>query len=173
MVQIAKALGAGCVVAVDIDERRLQQIQHYGADVAINATGKGPRDISTEIKAIRKQKDLPGYGWKIFEVTGSKPGQETALGAQFYRQIDRCGLWHAKTGIFHQSAHGFRCRNYRDMGMPAGVLPTGLGMVLSGKIDMGPFVQTRPMSTIAAAFEEAHHKSPDKAHRTGSRFLMG
>jgi 6-hydroxycyclohex-1-ene-1-carbonyl-CoA dehydrogenase len=35
-------------------------------------------------------------------------------------------------------------------------------MVLSGKIDINPFVQTRPMSTIVEAFEEAHSKSPDQ-----------
>ena len=29
-------------------------------------------------------------------------------------------------------------------------------MVLEGKIQMKPFVETRPMSTIAEAFEEAH-----------------
>jgi 6-hydroxycyclohex-1-ene-1-carbonyl-CoA dehydrogenase len=40
--------------------------------------------------------------------------------------------------------------------------PQVLEMVLSGKIALAPFVQTRPMSTIAEAFEEAHRKSPDQ-----------
>jgi 6-hydroxycyclohex-1-ene-1-carbonyl-CoA dehydrogenase len=40
--------------------------------------------------------------------------------------------------------------------------PQVLSMVLSGKIDLGPFVQTRPMSTIVEAFEEAHSKPPEK-----------
>jgi 6-hydroxycyclohex-1-ene-1-carbonyl-CoA dehydrogenase len=40
--------------------------------------------------------------------------------------------------------------------------PQVLEMVLSGKIDLTPFVQTRPMSTIAEAFDEAHRKSPDQ-----------
>lgn len=40
--------------------------------------------------------------------------------------------------------------------------PQALDMVLSGKISLGPFVQTRPMSTIREAFEEAHHRSPEK-----------
>ena len=35
-------------------------------------------------------------------------------------------------------------------------------LVLSGKISLGPFVQTRPMSTIREAFAEAHHTSPEK-----------
>ena len=40
--------------------------------------------------------------------------------------------------------------------------PQVLDMVLSGKIALKPFVQTRPMSTIEEAFEEAHHHPPDK-----------
>ncbi|MCP4106741.1 MAG: alcohol dehydrogenase catalytic domain-containing protein, partial [Desulfobacteraceae bacterium] len=39
MVQEAKGLGAGTVIAVDIAEDRLQNILSYGADFVINATG--------------------------------------------------------------------------------------------------------------------------------------
>ena len=35
-------------------------------------------------------------------------------------------------------------------------------MVLKGKINIEEFVQTRPMSTIAETFEEAHKVSPSK-----------
>jgi len=34
--------------------------------------------------------------------------------------------------------------------------PIVLDMVLSKKIDIGPFVETRPMSTIAETFAEVH-----------------
>ena len=41
--------------------------------------------------------------------------------------------------------------------------PQVLGMVLSGKIALEPFVQIRPMSDIAEIFEEIHTKgSPDQ-----------
>ncbi|MCP4368590.1 MAG: 6-hydroxycyclohex-1-ene-1-carbonyl-CoA dehydrogenase, partial [Deltaproteobacteria bacterium] len=40
--------------------------------------------------------------------------------------------------------------------------PIVLDMVLSKKINMEEFVQTRPMSTIVETFEEAHSSSPDK-----------
>jgi len=40
--------------------------------------------------------------------------------------------------------------------------PIVLDMVLSKKINMEEFVQTRPMSTIAETFEEAHSSSPEK-----------
>jgi 6-hydroxycyclohex-1-ene-1-carbonyl-CoA dehydrogenase len=40
--------------------------------------------------------------------------------------------------------------------------PIVLGMVTSGKINLKDFVQTRPMSTIMASFEEAHQVPPDR-----------
>jgi 6-hydroxycyclohex-1-ene-1-carbonyl-CoA dehydrogenase len=40
--------------------------------------------------------------------------------------------------------------------------PMVLELVLSGKVALDPFVQTRPMSTIVETFKEAHKTPPDK-----------
>jgi len=163
MVQLAKALGAECVIAIDIDADRLNQITSYGADVAINARDKSPRDMSAEIKAVRKQYGLPGYGWKIFEVTGTKPGQETALSLlSFTGKLIVVGFGMHKVEYSISRLMAFDAEIIGTWGCLPEYYPQVLGMVLSGKVDIGPFVQTRPMSTIAAAFEEAHQKSPDK-----------
>lgn len=163
MVQTAKALGAGCVIAIDIDQERLDQILSYGADVAINASDKSTRDISAEIKAVRKQNGLPGYGWKIFEVTGTKPGQETALSLlSFTGKLVIVGFGMQKVEYSISRLMAFDAEIIGTWGCLPEYYPLVLGMVLSGKIDIRPFVQTRPMSTIAAAFEEAHAKAPDK-----------
>jgi dihydrofolate synthase/folylpolyglutamate synthase len=86
MVQVAKAMGAGTVIAVDIVDARLEKMLSYGADAVINASGKGPKEVSAEVKALRKERGLPAFGWKIFEATGSKPGQETALALLSFRR---------------------------------------------------------------------------------------
>jgi 6-hydroxycyclohex-1-ene-1-carbonyl-CoA dehydrogenase len=163
MVQVAKALGAGCVIAIDIDQARLDQILSYGADYAINATDKSSRDISQEVKAIRKERGLPGFGWKIFEVTGSKPGQETALSLlSFTGKLIVVGFGMQKVEYSISRLMAFDAEIIGTWGCLPEYYPQVLNMVLSGRIDMKPFVQTRPMSTIAEAFEEAHKKSPDK-----------
>lgn len=163
MVQVAKALGAGCVIAIDIDEKRLEQIRSFGADVAINATGKTSRDISAEVKAIRKQKGLPGFGWKIFEVTGSRPGQETALGLlSFTGKLIIVGFGMQKLEYSISRLMAFDAEIIGTWGCLPEYYSQVLGMVLSKKIDIGPFVQTRPMSTIAETFEQAHARSPEK-----------
>jgi len=163
MVQEAKALGAGCVIGVDIDQGRLNQILSYGADFVINAAGKAPRDISQEVKAIRKQKGLPGFGWKIFEVTGTKPGQETALSLlSFTGKLIIVGFGMQKVEYSISRLMAFDAEIIGTWGCLPEYYPQVLDMVLTGKIELAPFVQARPMGTIAEAFEEAHKTSPDR-----------
>ena len=163
MVQTAKALGAATVIAVDIDPARLEKMLSHGADFVINASGKKPRDVSDELKAIRKQKRLPGYGWKIFEVTGSKPGQELALNLlSFTGKLIIVGFGMQKVEYSISRLMAFDAEIIGTWGCLPEYYPQVLEMVLSGKIALAPFVQTRPMSTIAEAFEEAHRKSPDQ-----------
>lgn len=163
MVQTAKALGAATVIAVDIDPARLEKMLSHGADFVIDATGKTPKDISGEIKAIRKQKRLPGFGWKIFEVTGSKPGQELGLSLlSFTGKLIIVGFGMQKVEYSISRLMAFDAEIIGTWGCLPEYYPQVLEMVLSGKIALAPFVQTRPMSTIAEAFEEAHSKSPDQ-----------
>ncbi len=163
MVQIAKALGAGTVIAIDIVEDRLEKMLSYGADFFIDSKDKGPRDVSGEFKSIRKQNGLPAYGWKIFEVTGSKPGQETALALlSFVGKLIVVGFGMAKTTYSISRLMAFDAEIIGTWACLPEYYPAVMDMVLSKRIDIAPFVQTRPMSTIREAFEEAHSASPER-----------
>ena len=163
VVQTVKALGAGTVIAIDIVEERLQNILKYGADFVINASGKSSKDVAGEVKGIRDKKGLPGYGWKIFEVTGSKPGQETALNLlSFTGKLMIVGFGMAKTEFSMSRLMAFDAEIIGTWGCLPEYYPQVLEMVTSGKIALAPFVQTRPMSTIREAFEEAHRTPPDR-----------
>lgn len=164
MVQLAKALGAGTVIAIDIVEDRLQKVLHHGADFVINSKGLGPKEVSDAFKAIRKKNDLPGYGWKIFEVSGSKPGQELALSLlSFIGKVILIGFGLAKVEYMVSKLMAFDAEVIGTWACLPEYYPQVLNMVLSKKVDIEPFVQTRPMSTIAETFEEIHHQgSPDR-----------
>ena len=163
LVQIAKALGAGTVIAVDLVEERLQKLKDYGADVTVNATGKGPREVAEAVKAIRKQRQLPAFGWKIFEATGTKPGQETALQLlSFTGKLIIVGFGLHKVEYSMSRLMAFDAEIIGTWGCLPEYYPQVLAMVVSGKVALEPFVQTRPMSTIREAFEEAHHQPPDR-----------
>ncbi len=163
MVQEAKALGAGTVIAIDIVEDRLKKMLSYGADFYINSRDKSLKDISGEFKSIRKQNGLPTYGWKIFEVTGSKPGQETALALlSFTGKLVVVGFGMAKVNYSISRLMAFDAELIGTWACLPEYYPAVMDMVLKKKVDIEPFVQTRPMSTILEAFEEAHSASPEK-----------
>jgi 6-hydroxycyclohex-1-ene-1-carbonyl-CoA dehydrogenase len=163
MVQEAKALGASTVIAIDIVEERLKKMLSYGADFVINSSGKGPKDISEELREIRKQHQLPNYGWKIFEVSGTKPGQEIALNLLgFTGKLIIIGFGLQKVEYSISRLMAFDAEMIGSWACLPEYYPQILEMVLSKKVEIEPFVQTRPMSTIMETFQEAHKVPPDK-----------
>jgi 6-hydroxycyclohex-1-ene-1-carbonyl-CoA dehydrogenase len=157
MVQEAKALGAGTVVAVDIIDERLQRMRSYGADYVINSKGMRPKEVSNELRAIRKRNGLPGYGWKIFEVTGTKPGQEIALELlSFTGKLILIGFGLQKVEYSISRLMAFDAEIIGTWGCLPEYYSIVLEMILNKKIEIEPFVETRPMSSIAETFEEAH-----------------
>jgi len=163
LVQQVKALGASTVIAVDINEERLNKMLSYGADFYINSSGKTPKDVSQEWNAIRKQQDLPRYGWKIFEVSGTKPGQEIAVNLlSFTGKLLVVGFGLQKIEYSISRLMAFDAEMIGTWACLPEYYPQVLEMVLSKRIQIEPFVQVRPMSTIAESFEEAHRASPDK-----------
>lgn len=163
VVQEVKALGAGMVVAIDIVEERLQKMLSYGADAVVNVSGKTTKDVLEEIKTIRKKNGLPVFGWKIFEATGTKPGQELGLSLiGFTSKMIVIGFGLAKVEYSISRLMAFDAEIIGTWGCLPEYYPQVLQMVLDGKVSLAPFVQTRPMSTIAETFNEAHSRPPEK-----------
>ena len=162
MGQIAKALGAKTVVGIARNQEKLDRALNFGADFVINSTDKDARAVSKEFKGICKGNGLPGFGWKIFEVTGSKGGQEIALSLlSFVGKLIVVGFGLAKNPICHRAA---LWRLMRKLSVPGDAFPnitrsfwTWFRVVT---INMEEFVETRPMSTIADTFAEAHKTPP-------------
>lgn len=163
IVQMVKALGAGTILVVDIIETRLQKMLTCGADVVINVTTKAPKEIAAEVKHLQEMKRLPDFGWKIFEATGTRSGQETALAL-----LGKAGkLIHVVSGttsVEYDSSHltALDAEIIDTWECLKEDYPQVLDMVISGKIALSPFVQTRPMSWIQEVFTEARILPPDK-----------
>ena len=163
MGQVAKALGAKTVVGIARNQEKLDKALKFGADFCINSTDKDARAVSKEFKGFCKENGLPGFGWKIFEVTGTKGGQEIALSLlSFVGKLVMVGFGMAKTEYMMAKLMAFDADILGTWGCLPEYYPIVLDMVLTKKIDMEAFVQTRPMSTIVETFEEAHKSSPDK-----------
>lgn len=164
MTQVAKALGAATVVGIDIDDAKLQDSLEYGADMVINSMGKSPRDVQGEFKALCKGAGVPhNWGWKIFEVSGSKPGQETALQLlSFVGKLIVVGYTAAKTEYMLSKLMAFDAEMIGTWGCQPQYYPEILKLVQSGKVQVAPFVETRPMSTIREVFALAHDRKLTK-----------
>jgi 6-hydroxycyclohex-1-ene-1-carbonyl-CoA dehydrogenase len=163
MGQIAKGLGAGTVIGVDITQEKLDRALNYGADFVINSGDKDARAVSGEFKGICKENGLPGYGWKIFEVTGAKGGQEIGLTLlSFIGKLIIIGFGLGKSEYMMSRLMAFDAEIIGTWGCLPEYYPIVLNMVTSGKINIDAFVQTRPMSTIMESFEEAHKVPPDQ-----------
>lgn len=163
MAQELKALGANTVIAIDIKEDRLQSMLSYGVDAVFNSYNKSPKEIADELKAYRKQQDLPVYGWKIFECSGTKPGQELGLSLiSFTGKMIVVGFGPHKVEYSISRLMAFDAELIGTWGCLPEYYPAVLDMVLKKEIILEDFVQTSPMSQIAEAFEEAHAKPPDR-----------
>jgi len=155
--QIVKALGAKTVIGIARSAEKLERSLSFGADFVINSTDKDVRSITNEFRTICKENDLPNYGWKIFEVTGTKPGQEIALSLLgFTGKLMVVGFGLQKVEYSIGRLMAFDAEIIGTWGCLPEYYPIVLDMALSKRIDVEAFVETRPMSSIVETFNEVH-----------------
>jgi 6-hydroxycyclohex-1-ene-1-carbonyl-CoA dehydrogenase len=157
--QILSALGAKEVIGIARNPEKLKRALDFGATHTIQSTAdKDTRAIRDELRAYCNEKKIPSnYGWKIFEWTGTLTGQRIALELLSYVGVlVICGFGTQKNEYSLSRLMAFDADILGSWGCLTKYYPTVLKMVLEGKIQIEPFVETRPMSTIKEAFEEAH-----------------
>lgn len=157
MSQMLKAMGADVLVGIARHPEKLKRALNYGADFVINSTDKSVKDIRNEFRDLCKTNGLPSWGWKIFEMTGARAAQDIALGLLgFVGKLVWVGF---STNVNEYSLSrlmAFDAEIIGTWGCLPEYYPTVLQMVLDGRVQLEPFVETRPMSQIEDVFEEAH-----------------
>jgi 6-hydroxycyclohex-1-ene-1-carbonyl-CoA dehydrogenase len=158
MSQILKAMGAQVVVGIARHPEKLKRALNYGADFVINSTDKSPKDIRDEFRGLCKENGLPSnWGWKVFEMTGSKAAQDIALALLgFVGKLVWVGFSTNANEYSLSRLMAFDAEIIGTWGCLPEYYPTVLQMVLDGKVQLEPFVETRPMSQIEGVFDEAH-----------------
>ena len=155
--QILSALGAKEVVGIARDPEKLKRALNYGATHVISTVNKSTRDVRDAFRGYCKEKGYPVYGWKIFEWTGTAAGQEIALELlSFVSTLIIAGYGMQKNEYQLSRLMAFDADILGSWGCLPKYYPQVLSMVLAGKIQIEPFLETRPMSQIKQAFEEAH-----------------
>ncbi len=155
-VQMAKAFGA-TVVAIDIDQNKLDAITEYGAAVTFNAGEISGRDLKKAIGAFAKENGLPSTEWFIFECSGSKPGQESAYGLMVHgATLSVVGFTMATVDIRLSNLMAFHARAIGNWGCLPEYYPAALDLVLDGKVELKSFIEQRPLSEINSVFADVH-----------------
>jgi 6-hydroxycyclohex-1-ene-1-carbonyl-CoA dehydrogenase len=155
-VQLANALGAK-VVAIDIDDAKLDALKDYGAAAAFNTKSIGGRELRDAIREFAKVNKLRQTEWKIFECSGTAAGQLTAYGLlTFGACLSVVGYTMDKIELRLANLMAFHARALGNWGCLPRYYPEALEMVLNSKIKMQPFIERQPLDTINEVFSRAH-----------------
>lgn len=156
-VQIGAAAGAK-VIALDLDDGKLDLARAAGAHAVHNVRGMAPRDIRKQVKSMADALGAPPFCWKIFEMSGTRGGQETAFGLLGYGAalaivgytMDRIEVPLSNLMAFEATARG-------NWGADPLVYPELLEWIGAGRLTVRPYVERHPLADIESVLDAVHH----------------
>lgn len=155
-VQIAHAFGA-VVVAIDVDQSKLERIAGYGAALTLNAGELQGRELKKAVGAFAKDRQLRQTEWIVFECSGTAAGQQTAFGLLTHGStLCVVGFTMDKVELRLSNLMAFDARAIGNWGCPPELYPATLDLVLDGRIQLLPFVEQRPLDEINEVFAAVH-----------------
>jgi len=155
-VQVASAMGAK-VVAIDVVQDKLESLRDHGADLILNSRDISGRDLKKAVKTFAKENGLRQTEWKIFECSGTAPGQVTAYGLlTFGARLAVVGFTMDKVEVRLSNLMAFHATAIGNWGCLPEYYPPALDLVLDGKVSMEPFIRKYPLAQINEVFKAAH-----------------
>ncbi len=148
MVQHASNAGA-TVIAIDIDENKLETAGRQGADFTICSKSKDERDLKKEIRTLVKEQNLPRYKWKVYETSGSAGGQAAAYALlSFAGSISVVGFTMEKINIRLSNIMAFDASLHGNWGCSPRHYPAVVKDVLARKINLLDNIEIHPLDEI-------------------------
>jgi len=164
--QIAKALGAKVVVC-DVHEERLAGLGELGFDHLCNVKGREAKDVRKELHGKAKEWGIPGLRYKIFECSGTAPGQ-----TQAYTLLSNgatmvvVGFTRDTVNVRLSNLMAFDATVHGSWGCPVEAYPAVLKLIYEGKVVLEPFIERAPMSKVN------DHLNALAAHKLAKRLVM-
>ena len=157
--QIAKIFGAK-VIALDVNDEKLAIAKQNGIDATLNIRGLDIKEIKDKVKAIVKELKASPFCWKIFEMSGTKAGQETAFNLiTFASTLSVVGFTMDKVEVRLSNLMAFDAKLIGTWGCKPELYPEVVALVADDKLHIDEFVQTFPMSQINDVFKNTlEHK---------------
>lgn len=156
---IAKILGAK-VLAIDISDEKLEMAKKNGTDATLNSKDMDIRAVKDSVRGIAKELGVSRFGWKIFEMSGTKAGQELAFNLlTFTSTLSIVGFTMDKPEVRLSNLMAFDAKLIGTWGCKPELYPEVLDLIASDKLKIGDFVETFPLSSINEVFRNTlQHK---------------
>jgi 6-hydroxycyclohex-1-ene-1-carbonyl-CoA dehydrogenase len=154
-VQIAAALGAA-VVAIDVDQQRLDLVSRHGAGLVLDASSTDLKGLKAAIRTFIKESARKGIGLKIFEMSGTPAGQSTAFGLLDHgAHLSVVGFTPKAVELRLSNLMAFDATARGNWGCPPDQYPAALQLVLEGKVVLAPFIEFHELEEAPAILEAA------------------
>lgn len=154
-VQIGAARGA-TVIAVDIDQERLERLRAHGAAGVVNARDMDARQVRDAVRKTAQSLGLGRDAWKVFEMSGTTAGQAAAYELLTYGgTIGFIGFTAEKLAVRLGNLMAFDATVFGNWGCLPELYPKALDLVLSGRVQVRPFIRRFPLDEINEVIAQA------------------
>jgi 6-hydroxycyclohex-1-ene-1-carbonyl-CoA dehydrogenase len=162
MVQHAKNVGA-TVIALDVDEGRLELAKAQGARFTLNTKGLDQKELKQKLRALVKDNKLPAYQWRVFEMSGTKGGQETAYNLLSYAgTLAIVGFTMDKLDLRLSNLMAFDAECFGNWGCRPQYYDDVVKDVIANRVELLANVEYRPLATVNEVFAAAQSHSLKK-----------
>ena len=152
--QLAQILG-GKVLALDISQDKLDQLREVGVTNTLNIKDLDVREIKKQVKTKCKEMGASPFGWKIYEMSGTKPGQELAYALMgIASTMSIVGFTLEKLEVRLSNLMAFDGQILGTWGCKPELYADVINLTAEGKLKLKPFTQTFPMSKINDIFQD-------------------
>lgn len=162
MVQHAKNAGAR-VIAIDVDDAKLENASRMGAEFTLNSRDMGEGEVKKAVRGLVKEHGLPKLRWRVFETSGTAPGQATAFALlSFAGSLGVVGFTMDTVTVRLSNAMAFDADIYGNWACKPEYYPAVVAEAISGRINLRDNIETRPLDTISDVIPLALRHELDK-----------
>ncbi len=151
--QLAKIFGAK-VLGIDIVPEKLAQLSEFGVSATLNSAGLDIKEIKKKAKNACQELGAPPFGWKIYEMSGTKAGQELAFALLgIAGTLSIVGFTLDKLEVRLSNLMAFDAQLIGTWGCKPELYADVLELTANGKLKIRPFTDTFPLSQINDIFQ--------------------
>jgi 6-hydroxycyclohex-1-ene-1-carbonyl-CoA dehydrogenase len=153
-VQIAAAMGSQ-VIAVDVVDKAMQRTRSFGAHAAVCTAQMDGKEARDAVRRAAADLGWPRAAWKIFEMSGSRGGQELAFsllspGAT----LAVVGYTPRTVSVRLSNLMAFDADAFGSWGCRPQYYADVLDLIATGKVKVEPFVKFHPLADINAVLDK-------------------